>query len=209
MPKFQLALDMDDTLCCFLPHVMESAKSIIGRTLKYPKYGDYFGWFPGQVNTDEKAAISKFIYTPEFYLGLPSNFFSMHGLTLQQFSEKVFDIFDDVCIVTARSGALGDKAESVTRQYLVNHKFKNADTLPIHISSPEKSKLSFLNRPTIMVDDSFELAQEFNNHDRHRFVLVDKVWNRGYRGDHNHYRSTTQDLLNTLRVAANSQRPYE
>jgi hypothetical protein len=172
---------MDDTLCSLIGPSISLVLSMFGKQLKLPAYGKYFGWFHGQLTDAERAELLLHVYRPEFYLNLPSNFASMHGLSVKSISQCAHHHYRKVKIITSRGHALGDKAVDTTRAWLKLHEFENADTISIDTPDHSVCKTSFCTQyPTVMVDDNVQVAEAFGKDDRHKVILIDQHWNHGH-----------------------------
>jgi len=198
---FDIAFDMDDTLCALVGPSIELARKLFGRTLSIPRYGMYRGWFPGQLSDAEREELLTHVYREEFYLNLPPNFAPFHQTNVQLLSEIAHDNFETVKVITARAHALGnaETAENVTRAWLEKQRFKNAHSVIIHAHDHDVKKTSFCPRPTVAVEDSHHVADEFLAFDHHHVVMVDQEWNNLHPRHPQLTRTTSRHLASTLR----------
>lgn len=179
-PRFHLALDMDDTLCSFIGPVIHRAKELFGIQYKLPPYGKYSSWFRDSFEEHHQKEILKSVFTPEFYLGLPSSFSPAHTThSLASVSATAWDLYKSISVVTARKEALGKNAESVTREWLRKHDFHRVDEVTIHIVSTCENKANYLSAESVLVDDSIHVVNSALASD-HRAVLLSQPWNIGF-----------------------------
>jgi hypothetical protein len=196
--KFHIAFDMDDTLCSLMGPVIELARRLFGRQLKVPGYGQYTGWFPGQLSADERTELIANVYKEDFYLSLPSNFSPLHKSNIELVSKIAWENYKSVRIITARGFVLGDKAEAITREWLRQQKFIDADTVPIHTHEHSVKKLTFCQGPTVMVEDSITVADDFVKAEHHHVILIDQIWNMGHPKHKQLTRVPTRNLHSAL-----------
>lgn len=202
MKKYHIAFDMDDTLCALVGPSIEVAKRVLGKQLFRPRYGQYVGWFPGQLNDEERAELLSHVYRPEFYLNLPSNFHPAHRTTVKRVSQCATEHYASVRVITARGRVLGDKAEDITRQWLKTFEFENADKIDIHVHEHSVKKPTFCKWPTVMVDDAIHVADDFAADSDHKVIMIDQTWNSEYPKRRGIFRTSPHNLCDALVINA-------
>jgi hypothetical protein len=180
--KYHIAFDMDDTLCALVGPSIEVAKRILGKQLFRPRYGQYVGWFPGQLNDAERAELLSHVYTPEFYLGLPSNFHPARNTTIKRISQCATEHYASIRVITARGKVL----------------VENADKIDIHVHEHSVKKPTFCSGPTVMVDDAVHVADDFAVDEDHKVIMIDQTWNEGYPRRQSVLRTSPHNLCNAL-----------
>lgn len=203
--RYHISFDMDDTLCSFVGQVAELSRTLLGKQVKLPGYGKYGSWFVDAFDDNERKELLSHVYTPEFYLGLPSAF-SRHGTTnIHNLSQAAWTNFRSVSVVTARKGPLGvDLGTEVTREWLKRAGFHRYDEVTIHVHGHDVPKSTFLVPRSVMVDDSVNVATDVMS-TKHKMILVQNVWNMDFPRSKNLMAVSSERMLEALILSADDQ----
>jgi 5' nucleotidase, deoxy (Pyrimidine), cytosolic type C protein (NT5C) len=197
-----IVFDMDDTLASFVGPALELASKMFGRQFPLPPHGQYASWFNTVIREEERAEFFSRVNTPEFYLGLPSVFPIGHRHGLNELSQFCWESFREIRVVTARAIPLGEHAEAVTRMWLAQNGWCDAHLVDVRITAAGKPKLPQIpSEPAIVVEDSPAVAQEIlDRTDDHAVLLVKAPWNIGLAPQKNLHVTSSQDLLQNLKM---------
>lgn len=178
--RYSLALDMDETLCSLIGGVISKMQPLVpSKTLKLPTYGKYNHWFREVFPGSERDLLSENIFQDEFYLNLKPTLNGFDGHTIEKLSRMCWERFDHIQIITHREGFMQNPKE-VTKEWLKRNGFIDSERLEVHVADGSTSKLKYLKKSTVIVDDSISVADEVTKSSNHHMMLVSHPWNDGY-----------------------------
>lgn len=172
MSRKIVIFDMDDTLCSFVPHVLELASETLGRPIELERME--VNWMWSVMSESEWELIRPKIYTPAFYSRLPLR---EPQPLIQSTFETLIGRGYGIQILTARTAPLGDAAELVTKAWLAKHSLAPyIDHVVICHHTQDKTEL-FTSDTVAIVEDSPHIvaAAEAKGVP---VLLIDQPWNR-------------------------------
>jgi hypothetical protein len=171
---------MDETMCSFVSAVIEKMRPHFpDKQLKLPAYGKYTRWFKDYFPGQDREVLAKHVFNDDFYLGLRPILNGFDGHTIEKLSRACWERFDRIKVLTFRDGMMQNPKE-VTQEWLKRNGFVDSERVDVHVLKGSESKLSYVKRSTVFVDDSLTVADEVTASKEHHMILVSHPWNDGY-----------------------------
>lgn len=178
--RYDLALDMDETMCSFVGGIIDKMRPLMpDAQFKLPGYGKYNHFFPTYFAGEKRALLEEHIFKDEFYLGLTPILSGHDGHTIEKLSRVCWENFDRIKVVTYRHGYCQNPKE-VTQEWLKLNGFVDSERVQVNVLKMDESKVDYLTRSTVVVDDSISVADAVTASRNHQMILVSHPWNDGY-----------------------------
>lgn len=166
-----IVFDMDDTLCVLTDAAVKVVKEKLGTHISSTRL--HHEWY-GALHEHQVQTFTDHVYTEDFYLALRPKFDAQAMYTLFYTWNKLFEFQ----IVTHRSKPLGDKAESVTRNWLKKYSINSFFSTVTPLTFDTLKSSSCRDNTVMMLDDSLRVHQDFStNKPDIKFCMVSNPWN--------------------------------
>lgn len=189
-----IVVDLDDTLCSFLPEVGRLIEKKFGAKIDESSLST--NWMLDSLTEEQWDTLRPLVFSPSFYISLPPicdvRFMSMF-LDSAAHTKGLY-------YVTARRLPLGDEAESISEQWLFRTSLPR-NHLGITVVSHLEDKTQFFPEQTsLVVEDNVKVAAATEEMGLPVF-LFNRPWNASYTFKHpdsrriHTYRQALKELL--------------
>lgn len=167
-----LVMDLDDTLCEFVPNVVKRIKQMFDIEIDVNLLSS--SWLTDNLTEDQYTELRAVLHTPVFYSSLRPVFSTSLGFKLNNLRSN-YDL--DVTYITGREHPLGEAAFTTTANWLAKHWFPSGD---IKVCHHNDNKVDLLPPSTqLVIEDSVHVAQAVEGQGI-PVGLIDYPWNNHY-----------------------------